>query len=161
VRSIGPVSPRRRSGTACARQGWLNDVDHVALNQDGRANLVRKLGYLLSYPPNPGLVYTRWQNRRRRAGIPELLTTAFPGQSVRAVPHRIEHHLAHLSSAFFLERSVGHGIRVRDYNPWSGLFPAFTRHLLSGAHAVPRVSALRRRVQGDGARSLRYGCLPR
>src|SRR5262245_63794766 len=79
----------------CLREAGvgLNDVDHVALNQDGRANLLRKLCYLLSHRPNPGLTYARWQNRRSRAEIPELLTTAFPGHSVRAVPHRIEHHL--------------------------------------------------------------------
>ena len=40
----------------CLREAGvgLSDVDHVALNQDGRANLVRKLGYLLSHRPNPG-----------------------------------------------------------------------------------------------------------
>ena len=86
----------------CLREAGvgLSDVDHVAINQDSRANLMRKLGYLLSHRPDPGLVYARWRNRHSRAGIPELLATAFPGQGFRAAPHRIEHHLAHLSSAF-------------------------------------------------------------
>ena len=86
----------------CLREAGvgLSDVDHVAINQDSRANLVRKLGYLLSHRPDPGLVFARWRNRRSRAGIPELLATAFPGQGFRAALHRIEHHLAHLSSAF-------------------------------------------------------------
>ena len=35
------------------------------------------------------------------------------------------------------------------------LFPAFARHLLPGADPVSRLSALRRRIQGDGARALR------
>ena len=34
------------------------------------------------------------------------------------------------------------------------LFPAFARDLLSGAHPISRLSALRRRVQGDGPRPL-------
>jgi carbamoyltransferase len=86
----------------CLREAGvgLSDVHHVAVNQDSRANLVRKLGYLLSHRPDPGLVFARWSNRRRRAGIADLLATAFPGQGFRAALHRIEHHLAHLSSAF-------------------------------------------------------------
>jgi carbamoyltransferase len=78
----------------------LSDVDHVAVNQDSKANLVRKLGYLLSHRPDPGLVLERLRNRRSRAGIPGLLARAFPGQGLRAKLHRIEHHFAHLSSAF-------------------------------------------------------------
>jgi carbamoyltransferase len=35
-------------------------------------------------------------------GIPELLAEAFPGQIVRAELHPVEHHLAHLSSAFYV-----------------------------------------------------------
>ena len=37
---------------------------------------------------------------------------------------------------------------------WPRLFSAFARHLLSGAHAISRLSALWRRVQGDGACAL-------
>ena len=32
----------------------LSDVDHVAVNQDSRANILRKLGYVLSHRPDPG-----------------------------------------------------------------------------------------------------------
>jgi carbamoyltransferase len=78
----------------------LSDVDHVAVNQDSRANVVRKLGYLLSQSVNPGLIIARWRNRRRRAGILDLMVEAFPGKGLRARLHRIEHHIAHLSSAF-------------------------------------------------------------
>ena len=142
----------------CLREAGvdLSDVDHVAVNQDSRANLIRKLGYLLSHRPDPQLVYARWRNRRSRAGIPELLTTAFPGQGFRAALHRIEHHLAHLSSAFhvspvrrgggrlgrrlwrFLERGLGHRHRAarstihgRVYFPHSlGIFyQALTQYL--------------------------------
>jgi carbamoyltransferase len=42
----------------------------------------------------------RLRNRRARAGVAELLVQAFPGQPFRGAVHRIEHHLAHLSSAF-------------------------------------------------------------
>jgi carbamoyltransferase len=78
----------------------LSDVDHIALNQDSRANLLRKIHYSLIKRPNINLVLSRLRNRRSRAGLPVLLEQEFPGQSVRAANHAVEHHLAHLSSAF-------------------------------------------------------------
>ena len=42
----------------------------------------------------------RLRNRRKRQQLPELLAEAFPGDSFRGAFHNIEHHLAHLSSAF-------------------------------------------------------------
>jgi carbamoyltransferase len=86
----------------CLREAnlQLNDVDHIAVNQDSRANLLRKVGYLLIQRPNMGLVIDRIRNRRKRESIPDLLANAMPGHSFRGTFHNIEHHLAHLSSAF-------------------------------------------------------------
>jgi carbamoyltransferase len=86
----------------CLREAGvqLTDVDHVAFNQDSRANLLRKIGYFLSQRPSPALVLRRLGNRRSRATIPALLERAFPGEILRAKLHAVEHHLAHLSSAF-------------------------------------------------------------
>jgi carbamoyltransferase len=78
----------------------LSDIEHIALNQDNRANLVRKIGYFLFKRPNVDLVLGRLRNRRARAAVPILLKQAFPGEILRAKLHRVEHHLAHLSSAF-------------------------------------------------------------
>src|SRR5471030_2232946 len=78
----------------------LNDVDHIAVNQDSRANLLRKIGYLLIHRPNMGLVLDRIRNRHKRESISDLLENAMPGHSFRGTFHNIEHHLAHLSSAF-------------------------------------------------------------
>jgi carbamoyltransferase len=86
----------------CLREAGLGlaDVDHVAVNQDSGANFFRKIGYLVTHAPDVRLVLDRFRNRRKREGIPELLSKAFPGQSFRGRFHNIEHHLAHLSSAF-------------------------------------------------------------
>jgi carbamoyltransferase len=86
----------------CMREAGIGlaDVAHIALNQDSRANLGRKLAYLLLHLPNLGLVGDRLRNRRKRETTPELLAKAFPGHSFRGEFHNIEHHLAHLSSAF-------------------------------------------------------------
>jgi carbamoyltransferase len=78
----------------------LGDVDHVAVNTDSRAQRMRKVGYLLRHPPKTDLVLARLRNRRRKQQIPELLAEAFPGDGFRGTFHNIEHHLAHLSSAF-------------------------------------------------------------
>jgi carbamoyltransferase len=86
----------------CLREAGfrLSDVEHIAFNQDSRANLMRKICYFLTKRPSIDLVLRRLRNRRSRAGLPVLLEQEFPGQSVRAKLHSVEHHLAHLSSAF-------------------------------------------------------------
>src|SRR5215472_16956717 len=86
----------------CLREAGvrLGDVDHVAVNMDNRAHRLRKIGYVLSHSPDLRLVLARLRNRRRRRQLPELLAEAFPSDSFRGAFHNIEHHLAHLSSAF-------------------------------------------------------------
>ena len=84
----------RESGVA------LSDIQHVAINQDSRANLARKLRYLATSRPDPRLVIDRLRNRRARENIPELLSASLPGARFRGEVHQIEHHMAHLSSAF-------------------------------------------------------------
>jgi carbamoyltransferase len=88
----------------CLREAGiqLSQVEHIAFNQDNRANLLRKMAYFLVKRPDINLVLSRLRNRRARAGLLELLARAFPGQTVRAQLHPIEHHLAHLSSAFYV-----------------------------------------------------------
>ncbi len=78
----------------------LCDIDHVALNQDGGAHRLRRLSHLLRHPPAIALLRERRQNRKARENLPELFAKAFPGQALRACFHKVEHHLAHLSSAF-------------------------------------------------------------
>src|SRR5205807_1431614 len=68
----------------------LSDIDHIAFNQDSRANLLRKVRYFLTNRPNINLVLRRLRNRRSRAGIPVLLEREFPGQNIRAVSHAVE-----------------------------------------------------------------------
>jgi carbamoyltransferase len=78
----------------------LADVQHVALNQDSRTNLLRKLAYVATQRPNRNLIIHRLKNRRERQSIPNLLAVNFPGERFNGQVHQIEHHLAHLSSAF-------------------------------------------------------------
>src|SRR4051794_32541309 len=47
----------------------LTDVDHVAINQDARANLGRKLAFLATKRPDLGLVMDRIRNKRERSSV--------------------------------------------------------------------------------------------
>ena len=92
----------------CLREARLRllDVDHIALNQDSRANLWRKIAYVTCGRPNPRLVLQRLRNRASREGIPELLTRLLPGDIFRGRFHNIEHHLCHLYSAYYVSPFV-------------------------------------------------------
>jgi carbamoyltransferase len=88
----------------CLREAGirLSDVEHIAFNQDSRTNFTRKICYFLTKQPSINLVLRRLRNRRTRSALPILLERAFPGQTLRAKFHSVEHHLAHLSSAFYV-----------------------------------------------------------
>ena len=80
----------------------LADVDVVAINQDAGANLWKKVAYMVMRRPDLSLVLDRIRNKRERAGVAEELARAFPGESLRAEVREVEHHLAHLGSAFLV-----------------------------------------------------------
>ena len=85
-----------------AAKAELRDVDHITVNQNSRAHLMRKLTYFFGSRPDLGLVLDRLRMRRRRESISELLAKAFPGEQFHGKLHHIEHHLSHLSSAFYV-----------------------------------------------------------
>src|SRR4051794_40548117 len=86
----------------CLREAGLqlSEVDHLAVNQDSRANLLRKLMYIARRRPDPRFIIAKLRNRRMREGIPELLGQHFPGEKFCGKFHNVEHHLAHVHSAF-------------------------------------------------------------
>jgi len=93
--------PREAIAWCLADQGiGLGDLAAVAINRDPQAARWRRLGYLLRHRPSPRLVLQRLRNRRRWAGVEEALAAAFPGQGFKGRVAFIEHHLAHLASAF-------------------------------------------------------------
>lgn len=78
----------------------LSQVEHIAINQDAKANLVKKIGFTLGNCPDLGLVMDRLRNKRERSGLADHITKAFPNDKFTGKLHSVEHHLAHLSSAF-------------------------------------------------------------
>ena len=78
----------------------LADVDHVAVPRDPYARLGRKLFYALRMP---SFARERWKVLRKFTGIREALAAACDAdpEKLGAKFHRVEHHVAHLASAFY------------------------------------------------------------
>jgi len=90
----------------CLAEGKLRleDVEHVAINRDPKANWGERMRYLArsaagGYAPSPRKVLDRLQNRSKVKTVDEELARSFPGQRLRARVHHVEHHRAHLASA--------------------------------------------------------------
>ncbi len=80
----------------------LHQIDHIAQNSDPGVHWPRKLAYALLRRPSLGLLRDRLRNRQQRASLPALFARHFPDQTVRAQWHTVEHHYAHLASAFLV-----------------------------------------------------------
>lgn len=80
----------------------LDAVEHVAINQDAKAHLWRKIVFTLTKRPDISFILDRLRNKRERANVGEELAKAFPGQRFSGTVHSVEHHMAHLASAFLV-----------------------------------------------------------
>ena len=80
----------------------LADVDHIAINSNPKANILRRLQYAITQRPDLKLVLDRVRNQSKRLSVERELATAFPGDTFRGKIHRVEHHLAHLASCFLV-----------------------------------------------------------
>lgn len=80
----------------------LGDVDHIAINRNPKVNNLRRALYVLRRRPSLSLIFKRLANIKRAASFEDSVQAAFPGEALRAQVHRVEHHLAHLASAFLV-----------------------------------------------------------
>jgi carbamoyltransferase len=157
----------------------LDALDGIAINQDSKANLGRKIAYTLTQRPDVQMVLDRIRQKRKRAGVQEQMARAFPGQKFRGRVCQVEHHLAHLSSTFhvspFMEAvvvsvdgfgdfasaawGVGRGteIRVEDkvYFPHSlGIFYLAMTQLIGFPHYGDEYKVMGLAPYGNGERYL-------
>ncbi len=79
------------------------DVAHVAISRDPKANLLKKGMYALTKRPDLSAILDRVKNARKVRDLHTPLAAAL-GVSPAAGPsiHFVEHHPAHLASAFFV-----------------------------------------------------------
>lgn len=91
---------------ACLQMAGVapQQVDCFAISRNPRAHLWRKAIFALATRPSPRLVMDRARNASRVQDLPHRIATALgldPAQ-VRRHTHWVEHHPAHLASAFFV-----------------------------------------------------------
>ena len=78
----------------------LEDVQHISLNQNPKANFFKKLYYLVKNPPKFEKLLPRLKNSFKRMNLKDIIQKEFPDSRFNGKIHSIEHHLTHLSSAF-------------------------------------------------------------
>jgi len=85
----------------CLREAGVSfsEVDHVAINRDPKANLLKKFGFTLKQRPELNLLISRLKNARDWSSLEDEIVKKFPRDTVKAKFHYVEHHLAHLGSA--------------------------------------------------------------
>ncbi|MGO8792337.1 MAG: carbamoyltransferase [Terriglobia bacterium] len=79
----------------------IKDIDHVAVPRNPWARIATKLFYAVRMPR---FTLDRYRALKHFRGIHEDLAAAcdVDPQTIRAQHHRVEHHVAHLASAFFV-----------------------------------------------------------
>ena len=79
----------------------LADVDFIAFNSNPYANLHRKIAYTLKNQPSFEFVKSRLSNTQTRLNANKDFEVYFPDHQVGSKFKKIEHHRAHLASAYY------------------------------------------------------------
>ncbi|MFL5307726.1 MAG: carbamoyltransferase [Polyangia bacterium] len=80
----------------------LSDVGVLAINSDPKVGRLDRLAFLLHARPNLSFVMRQIRTRLKRRGVAEVLAESFPGERFGGTVQRVEHHRAHLASAYYL-----------------------------------------------------------
>ncbi len=90
----------------CLREAGveIGEVDHLALNRNPKANFWRKAMFILRRRPSFALLKERAQNASIIFDIKKKMAQEFgvPQESLKAQVSYVEHHVAHLASAFLV-----------------------------------------------------------
>lgn len=80
----------------------LNEIDYIAVNQDSTFHRKEKFKYILTHKPDLKLVFNRLKNRLHRRRLVDVLSEGnLPGK-FKGKFINVEHHLAHLASAYYV-----------------------------------------------------------
>jgi carbamoyltransferase len=80
----------------------LNDVDHIAVNRDPKARLLQRIKFIVKQHPSLAAIKRRIENRAKIADLRGEIASEFKLDSLKPKLHNVEHHRAHLGSAFFV-----------------------------------------------------------
>ncbi|MFC1548370.1 carbamoyltransferase [Candidatus Omnitrophota bacterium] len=90
----------------CLKEGELNvkDIDYIVTNKSCKANLHKKLIFLMRKRPDIDFIRNRVSRMKKFSDIKETLAEelSVPKEEIHAKVIGVEHHRAHLASSFFL-----------------------------------------------------------
>lgn len=78
----------------------LSEIDHVAINQNPYSNIKERFHYLVRNKPNITLIGSRIRNKTKRLNLKDKLNSQLKIGKFKGKIHKVEHHMAHLSSGF-------------------------------------------------------------
>jgi carbamoyltransferase len=87
----------------CLAEGGIapEELDHLAVSRDPRANVGQKLLRTIRHGASARYLKARLQNAAKIRDVRTALAEAL-GTEIRAQVHNVEHHQAHVASAFFV-----------------------------------------------------------
>lgn len=82
----------------------IDQVDHIAINRNPSANLLKKALFAFGKRPSLAAVSDRLKNAGKVKAVSELLANALSVKltSIQGKVHHVEHHLAHMGSSFLV-----------------------------------------------------------
>ena len=90
----------------CLREAGVSieEIDHIALNRNPKANLWRKIWFILRQRPSLALLKDRAKNASTMIDVKKKIAGEFAvaADKLKAKVSYIEHHVAHLASAFMV-----------------------------------------------------------
>jgi carbamoyltransferase len=88
----------------------IEDVNHICINTEPKAHQIRRIVYAFSNQLDPHFLWQRWKNKRERSDLKSLIADVYPNHVFTGQFHYVEHHRAHLASAFYASPFVEAGI---------------------------------------------------
>jgi carbamoyltransferase len=90
----------------CLQEGGIRaeDLDHVAISFNPRANLGRRLAFVATQRPSWSAIADRLRRQGKTLGLEEQFVEAVgrPVGGIKAKFHRIEHHQTHVAAGFLI-----------------------------------------------------------
>jgi carbamoyltransferase len=82
----------------------IGDVDHIAVNRNPNANLLKKVLFAVRNRPSLSTIKDRLSNAGKLRDIKSSLSSMFKlkPDEIKAQIHKVEHHRAHLASSFLV-----------------------------------------------------------
>ena len=78
----------------------ISDINKISLNFDPNANLLKKILFIIRKKPSVGLILNRLKRKKKYQSIKTILDKEFTDDKFKGDIENIEHHYAHLSSAY-------------------------------------------------------------